>query len=119
MDNLLALLALIPLLLILYVAFHQIYLGLTVERAADSFYINTHQAFEKGLRFEALGSSFEAMSLFLQVVQAEPEWAEARYHLGRAYFQLNDYDKAREQRVILSTLNPDLAAKLGEFLTLR
>src|SRR5690349_15949363 len=110
-----ALFVLLPIggiLLVIVFALWQIKSGHTQERPPESLYTNTEQAFDKGLRYEALGDHFNAMSLFLQVVQAKPQWAEARFHLGLSYVHLREKEKALEQYETLKSMRSDYAPEL-------
>lgn len=73
---------------------------------------NPENAFDKGLRYEALSEYHEALKIYLQVVRVRPEWAEARYHLGLAHARLRQHEKAWEQFEILMELDRELAHAL-------
>ncbi|HKO36260.1 MAG TPA: tetratricopeptide repeat protein [Pyrinomonadaceae bacterium] len=64
------------------------------------------QAVRAGLAFAALNRLDEAVAEFkTQAVQRRPDYAEAHYSLGVAYFQLGRKQAAEEQRMILVKLN--------------
>ena len=69
-------------------------------------------AHDVALRYVKAGDYAKAASLFYQVTELEPEWAENRYQLGLAYIQLGEVDKAEIEQIVLQNLDDKLASKL-------
>ena len=51
----------------------------------------------------------EAIDEFKRAIELQPDYAEAYYHMGRAYFSLHSYDKAHEAFKNASKHDPKLA----------
>ena len=76
-------------------------------------------AFDTALRFATLGEHDRASGLLAQVVEAFPNWAEARYHLGVAYAKSRQREKAQEQYHALRELDSDRARDLYRLIASR
>ena len=59
------------------------------------------------------GKSEEAMAHYAEALRINPQYADAHFSLGKAYFMMGNLDKALEEYKILKTINPDLANTLS------
>ena len=66
--------------------------------------------------YQAMKEYRKAVDYAQQALRLNPRMAEAREALGEAYVQLGKIEQAREQYVILLTLDLDRAGKLKEAL---
>ena len=76
-------------------------------------------AYDTALRFGAIGEYDRASGLLAQVVEAFPKWEEARYHLGVAYANTRQREKAQEQYHALREMDPDRARDLYRLIASR
>jgi tetratricopeptide (TPR) repeat protein len=88
--------------------------GLTNRDVGVRYVRSPEYAFDMGLRYEGVGENFTAMAYFKEAVEMRPQWAEARYHLGKAYIQLKERDKAQEQLNALTEMGAPWAERLSE-----
>lgn len=64
---------------------------------------------EIGLQNSAKAEYSEAVDEFKQAIKLKPNYAEAHYHLGNAYFGLRRYDEALESYKKAVQIKPDYA----------
>ncbi|MEN8109061.1 MAG: tetratricopeptide repeat protein [Pseudomonadota bacterium] len=70
-------------------------------------------------RLQAAGLQVEAVQALEQAVAMEPESIEARSHLIRLYAAFNDFDRAQQQYLAVTAIQPNAAManlQFGEFL---
>lgn len=72
--------------------------------------------FEEGKLLIDLGRPQEAVQLLVKVVESNPQWPQARYHLAVAYFMSSNTAEAWKQYFSLQKIDLKMAAQLGTFL---
>jgi len=79
--------------------------------------IETESSFNAGLRFFKAGDYDNAISMFQQVLNAEPKAADVYYYIGESYRMKKNYSKARDTFQAAINVNPNFApAYLGRAL---
>ena len=70
---------------------------------------------EKGIREYKLGGVGNAVSLWKEAIQVDPEQMQAHYYLARGYYDLGQYDLAilENQRILQSSMTPLLSANVN------
>ncbi|HZE22119.1 MAG TPA: tetratricopeptide repeat protein, partial [Desulfobaccales bacterium] len=57
----------------------------------------------------------EAVGTFQQVIQQNPDMAQAHYNLALLYYQQGDYQAANRQFFAVKGINPGLAGELSDY----
>ena len=72
--------------------------------------------FEEGKLLIDLGRPQEAAQLLVKVVESNPQWPQARYHLALAYAMSSNTAGAWEQYFLLQKIDLKMAMQLATFL---
>jgi tetratricopeptide (TPR) repeat protein len=73
-------------------------------------------AYARGKQLMGMGRYRAAIPHLQQAVDLLPESVDAHYRLGMAYCMSGQYDHAREQQVVLNTLDSNRASLLGSLI---
>ena len=72
---------------------------------------------EQGYSYRNLKRNEEAVASYERAIALDPKFAPAHHGLGLSYQALGNTDGAKEQLVILGTLDPEWATKLDKALS--
>jgi len=72
--------------------------------------------FNIGFWYDKLETYTKAIEAYIQVIHINPDYAEAHYSLGVAYFLIKDRNSALNEYKILRELDIDLANKLFDLI---